>query len=260
MTEWNASDYAQISALQKVMADEALGLIDVDGAERILDVGCGDGKITAQIAARVPSGFVVGVDPSVEMIAYANDHWVEPRRLNVRFEVADARRLTFQEEFDLVVSFNALHWIPQPEQQKALHAIRSAMKRGATAQLRLVPRGERKSLENILEETRLSPRWAPYYKDFRDPYLHLTPEEYSSLAKSVGLEVGNLRVSDKSWDFRARSGFFAFGSVTFVEWTRKLPESAKPDFINDVLDQYSAVAGDDHTFKFNQMDIGLKRS
>ena len=45
MTEWNASEYALISGLQKAMAEEVLGLLDVEGSERILDVGCGDGKI-----------------------------------------------------------------------------------------------------------------------------------------------------------------------------------------------------------------------
>ena len=44
MTEWDAKDYARISGLQKVMADEALGLLTLEGSERVLDVGCGDGK------------------------------------------------------------------------------------------------------------------------------------------------------------------------------------------------------------------------
>src|SRR5262252_4840316 len=100
MTEWDASDYAQISALQKAMADEVLGLLELKGSERVLDVGCGDGKITAEIAARLPQGTMVGVDPSVEMIRYARTHWGTNHGSNMRFEVGDARRLPFQQEFD----------------------------------------------------------------------------------------------------------------------------------------------------------------
>jgi trans-aconitate 2-methyltransferase len=48
--------------------------------------------------------------------------------------------------------------------------------------------------------------------------------------------------------------------VTFVEWTRRLPDEAKPKFINDVLDRYSLVAGDERTFRFYQMDIRLAKS
>lgn len=257
MTEWDAKDYARISGLQKVMADEALGLLTLKGSERVLDVGCGDGKITAEIAARLPQGAVVGVDPSVEMISYAQSHWGTNHGSNMRFEVGDARRLPFQDEFDLVVSFNALHWIP--EQEEALTSIRSAMKSGGTAQLRFVPHGARKSLEHVLRETRQSPRWEPHFQNFHRPYLHLAPEKYGELAQKCGLKVQSVHVSDKSWDFQSRSGFVAFAEVTFVEWTHLLKEADKAAFTTDVLDRYATVVGDDHTFKFYQMDIGLAR-
>src|SRR5207237_5837185 len=101
-----------------------------------------------------------------------------------RFEEADSLCLPFKNEFDLVVSFNALHWIP--EQQTALGSIRSALVPGGKAQLRLVSKGARKSLENVAEETRRTSRWKAYFQDFEDPYLHLTPEEYAAVAERSG--------------------------------------------------------------------------
>ena len=258
MTEWDAKDYAQISGLQKVMADEALGLLTLTGSERVLDVGCGDGKITAEIAARLPQGAVVGVDPSVEMISYAHNHWGTNHGSNMQFQVGDARHLVFRDEFDLVVSFNALHWIP--EQEEALASICSAMKPGGRAQLRLVPQGPRKSLEDVLRATWQSEKWKVYFPGFRQPYLHLAPEEYGDLAEKCGLKVQSVNVSDKSWDFRSRSGFVAFAEVTFVEWTHLLTDADKVAFTQDVLDRYETVVGDDHTFKFYQMDIRLERA
>lgn len=258
MTEWNALGYEKISALQRAMAAEALSLLTLRGDEHVLDLGCGNGRVTGGIASLVPRGTVVGVDASNEMIALANESFGSGTWPNLRFEVSDIRAIRFTEEFDLVVSFNALHWIPR--QQEALTAIHTAMKSGGEAQLRLVPKGNRKSLEDVLEETRSSEKWSSYYDGYQDPYLHLTPEEYAALAERTGLRVVSTEVNDKSWDFGSRDGFFAFGSVTFVEWTRRLPEEAKPDFIRDVLDRYSAVAGDDHTFRFYQMDIRLAKS
>ncbi len=106
------------------MAEEVLSLLDLKGTEQILDVGCGNGKTTAEIAARVPQGAVVGVDASADMIAFAAAHGaLHP---NLQFAVADARHLPYQHQFDLVVSFNALHWIP--EQEQALKSIHSALK------------------------------------------------------------------------------------------------------------------------------------
>src|SRR6516225_9799451 len=107
MTEWNAPGYARIAGLQEAMAAEVLSLLELKGTERVLDLGCGNGKVTAEIAARVPEGAVVGVDSSANMIAFASDHFGSTVLCNLRFETADIRCLAFREEFDLVVSFNA---------------------------------------------------------------------------------------------------------------------------------------------------------
>jgi trans-aconitate 2-methyltransferase len=259
MTEWNAAEYYRRSSLQEAMAQEVLALLDLKDSERILDVGCGDGKITAQIASRVPRGSVVGVDPSGDMIGFAQSHFGPATLPNLRFELADARSLPFQDAFDLVVSFNALHWIP--EQDAALSSIHSALISGGKAQLRLVPAGARKSLENIVEETRRTSKWSGYFPDFHDPYLHLTSDEYAAKAERNGFRVLRLNTRDHAWDFGSRAAFSAFCAVGCVEWTRRLPEAERPEFINDVLDRYRAVAadgnGEENTFKFYQMDISL---
>ncbi len=259
MTEWNAVEYTRRSGLQMAMAKEVLALLDLAGSERVLDAGCGDGRTTAEIAARVPQGMVVGVDPSHDMIDFASSHFGPAVLPNLRFEVGDARRLPFHQEFDLVVSFNALHWIPQ--QEEALRSIHAALKPSGAAQLRLVPRGERKSIENVIEETRLSSRWSHFFEGFHDPYLHLTPEQYAELAERNGFRVERVHTAAKAWDFETRAAFQAFSSATMVEWTRLLPEDDKTAFITDVLDRYGPVAadkpGEENTFKFYQMDIRL---
>src|SRR5438477_952823 len=241
MTEWNAAGYSRISSLQAAMAQEVLALLDLKGSERILDVGCGEGKITAEIASRVPRGSVVGVDPSRDMIGFAKRHFTltmpsgafkVSRRdplvragpalshgmtervatlRNLRFEVADALRLSFKDEFDLAVSFNALHWIP--DQDAALRSIRSAVVPGGKAQFRLVTVGARRSLESVVEETRAALEWKAYFKNFQDPYLRLTPDEYVAVAERNGFRV--LRVNTQ-----ITHGILVRGrrSPAFLQW------------------------------------------
>jgi len=259
MTEWHASDYHRRSALQQAMAGEELARLTLEGGERILDVGCGDGTITAEIAARVPRGGVLGVDPSQDMITYASNHY---GRAHLRFEVGDARRLAFHDEFDLVVSFNALHWVP--EQDAALASIGAALKPGGRALLRMVPNGRRESLEDIIEEVRQRARWSGRFAGFRRPYAHFAPSEYRALAERAGLRVIGMHVTDRAWDFGTREAFVAFARATFVEWTQHLPETDWESFITDVLDRYQAVAAegpqDANTFKFYQMEVELTRA
>ncbi len=257
MTEWNAADYSRIGQLQEHMAAEAMGLLHLTGAERVLDIGCGNGKVTARIAAAVPQGSVIGVDASQDMIDFASRQYGPSAYSNLRFERADARSLPFHEEFNLVVSFNALHWIP--DQDVALRSIRTTMKPNGRAQLRMVPAGPRKSLENVIEEARCSPQWAGAFKNFHDPYLHWTPEQYAAAAEQNRFRVEAVRTQDKAWDFESRDAFIAFGMVTFVEWTKLLPEKEKLAFVTDVLDRYRQVTGpgEENVFKFYQMDITL---
>jgi trans-aconitate 2-methyltransferase len=257
MTEWDAANYVRRSSMQEAMAAEVLALLHLNGSERVLDIGCGDGRVSSEIASRLPHGSVLGVDASRDMIAFAAEHATRP---NLQFQVANAAALPFHDEFDLIVSFNALHWIPDPD--PPLRCIRASLKPAAYAQLRLVPDGARKSLETVVEETRKTPRWAGYFQNFRDPYLHLTPQEYAEAAERNGLRVEGMQISSKSWDFQSRENFFASCNVTLVEWTRVLPPAEKPIFINDVLDRYQKVAadtpGEAHFFKFYQMDVTLK--
>ena len=187
MAEWNAPEYSRINSLQEWMADEQLKHVELAGSERVLDVGCGDGKVTAKIAARLPQGSIVGVDPSHSMIAYATEHYGPPHAANSRFQVGDARLLGFAAEFDLVVSFNALHWVL--DQQAALSSIRAALKPGGRALLRMVSKGDRQSIEAVVDETRGEPRWASCFGGFRAPFVHFTPEEYRGLATKCGLAV-----------------------------------------------------------------------
>ena len=258
MTEWDAAGYTNISSLQKAMAEEALTLIELNRSERILDVGCGDGKITAQIARRVPIGSVVGVDPSHDMIRFARENFGAGSP-NLRFEVADARSLSFQHEFDLAVSFNALHWIP--EQDAALRSIHSALVLGGKAQLRLVTVAARQSIESVVEETRTAPEWRSHFENFRDPFLRLTSDEYAALTERNGFRILRLHTQDHAWDFGSRAAFAAFSAVGLVAWTDRLPAADRSRFIDDVLNRYQLVAargpGEENTFKFYQTDIGL---
>jgi trans-aconitate 2-methyltransferase len=258
MTEWNAQQYDRLSALQDTMAAEVLSVLTLKGNERVLDIGCGNGKTTAAIAERVPQGSVLGVDASADMVAFAKEQWTAGHP-NLQFAVADARHLPFKREFDLVISFNALHWIS--DQELPLQGIHQALKSEGKAQLRMVIKGERTCIEDVIDDTRKSPRWAGYFNGFRDPFLHITPEQYAALAEQQGFRVLSIRTSDKAWDFGSRDAFLARMKVTMIEWIQHVPEADRVAFITDVLDRYERIAatapGEENYFRFYQTDITL---
>ena len=109
---WNAADYAANSAVQQTWARELIARLNLRGDEHVLDVGCGDGKVTAEIARAVPRGSVSGVDASAEMIAFARKTFPPAKIPNLKFQICDARKIRFRAtQFDLVFSNAALHWV-----------------------------------------------------------------------------------------------------------------------------------------------------
>ncbi len=108
---WDASSYEKHSSPQRQWALDLIRTREFAGDEHVLDIGCGDGKISAELAARVPSGSALGVDEAHTMIRFAQEKFPQSRFANLWFQHADATHLIFCHEFDLVVSFAALHWI-----------------------------------------------------------------------------------------------------------------------------------------------------
>ena len=103
---WSAASYDEHA---RFVSDLAGGVIDwhkPKGGERILDLGCGDGVLTAELAGK--GAIVVGVDASEDFVRSCT-----ARGLDVR--LMDGEALTFEKEFDAVFSNAALHWMTQPE-------------------------------------------------------------------------------------------------------------------------------------------------
>ncbi len=108
---WNAQDYAQNSQAQQQWAKELTAQLQLSGRETVLDLGCGDGKVTAEIATIVDRGTVVGIDNSAAMIELAQGRYPEQQHPNLSFRVMDAGSLSFTECFDVVFSNAVLHWV-----------------------------------------------------------------------------------------------------------------------------------------------------
>jgi trans-aconitate methyltransferase len=101
---WDAADYAANARFVSDLGQVVLDLLAPRAGEHLLDLGCGDGALTARLAERGAS--VVGVDLSTSLLAAARARGIDARLM-------DAQQLTFDEEFDAVFSNAALHWMPR---------------------------------------------------------------------------------------------------------------------------------------------------
>jgi trans-aconitate methyltransferase len=122
--DWDASKYASISDLQAEMGQMLIDKLQFQTHYRILDIGCGVGNLTIELAFRCNQGSVLGIDASSSMIEQAKTQASDVS--NIEFRVLDAEHIQFQQEFDVVFSNSALHWVSKSE--TILLAIRKALK------------------------------------------------------------------------------------------------------------------------------------
>lgn len=175
--KWDANLYDEKHSFVWKMAAGLLDLLEAKPGESILDVGCGTGHLTAQIAAT--GARVTGVDRSPEMIQQARA--THPA---ISFEVMDARHLAFPGAFDAVFSNATLHWITNPE--PAVTAIASVLKPGG----RFVAEfGGKGNVDAIMSALRPAWQTLGQPQPFPSPWYYPSVAEYSSLLERHGLEV-----------------------------------------------------------------------
>ena len=117
--QWNTALYESKHAFVWQYGEELLKLLSPQPGERILDLGCGPGQLTAKIATA--GTVVMGIDADRTMIEKAKHNYPQ-----LQFAVADAQNFQVEQPFDVVFSNAVLHWIPEPD--AVIRCIHQALK------------------------------------------------------------------------------------------------------------------------------------
>ena len=222
--QWNAAQY---DAKHGFVYEKAKGLVELlapQAGERILDLGCGTGALTAEIAERGVE--VLGVDRSEEMISQARRKFPA-----LKFEAVDARELRFNAEFDAVFSNAVLHWIPQAKQ--VISGVAHALKPGG----RFVAEfGGKGNIQRLVEGFhRAFSALGMREPDGVSPWFYPSVGEYADLLERHGLEVREASLFDRPTTLeegeRGLENWIRLFRQTFVE---KMGEENAQRWIREV--------------------------
>ena len=160
MYNWDPKLYSSNSSAQKDWGLALLAKLHLKGNEKVLDVGCGDGKLSAEIAKNLPEGSVLGIDLSEAMIAFARNHYPPEKFPNLAFIQRGANELTFDSEFDRVFSNAAFHWMK--DHGHILKNLRKSLKPGGTLLAQAGGRGNAAEIFKIVDLMIENKKWRIY--------------------------------------------------------------------------------------------------
>jgi trans-aconitate methyltransferase len=236
--KWNAADYAANSSVQQLWARELIARLKLRGHERMLDVGCGDGKVTAEIAQALPAGRATGVDASAEMIAFAQKAFPAKKNPNLTFHVMDARKIKFDRRFDLIFSNAALHWVD--DHQAFLRGAAACLQPGGRLVVSCGGRGNAQDVFVALRPEMRLRRWRPFFRRIPRPYFFYSPEAYEKWLPRFGFKTLRVRLAPKDATYGGRDGFAAWLRTTWLPYVQRVPEDLREQFIAAVAERYTA--------------------
>jgi trans-aconitate methyltransferase len=220
---WNADLYDGRHSFVWKRGGEVAELLAPKPGERILDLGCGTGHLTAQIAER--GAKVVGIDNAASMIAQARTTYP-----NLRFELLDAAEMPFHDEFDAVFSNAVLHWIKR--QADVAAGIARALKPGGRFVAEFGGRGNIRHIYDALcaalaaagiaEPQRLSP-W--YYPSIG---------EYAALLEQLGLETSYAVLFDRPTPLEGERGLRNWLDMFASPWLSAVPAGQRGAVVDHV--------------------------
>ena len=236
--KWNAADYAANSAVQQSWAHELIAKLKLRGDEHILDVGCGDGKVTAELARAVPRGLVLGVDASPEMIGFAQKTFQKSENSNLEFQIADARKISTETKFDLVFSNAALHWVDDHE--KFLRGAASVLKNGGRLVVSCGGKGNAHDVFLALRPEMRLKRWRDFFRGMPLPYFFYAPGDYEKWLPKFGFRIHTLQLAPKDASYAGADGFAIWLRTTWLPFVQRVPENLREEFIAAVTQRYLA--------------------
>jgi len=182
--KWDSELYNQKHAFVFKYGEDLLALLDPRPGERVLDVGCGAGQLTAQIAAA--GAEVTGLDSSPEMIATARRAYPD-----IPFVMADASDFSFDEPFDAIFSNAALHWVERAEE--AVVCMSRALKAGGRFVVEFGGKGNIANIASALEQAAREVRQVEVKATNYFPSIG----QYAPLLERHGIEVASAVLFDR---------------------------------------------------------------
>lgn len=249
--EWDAGAYHALSDPQFAWGMRVLERVSAIGAERVLDAGCGSGRITMELTRKVPHGYVVGCDLSLNMAhAAANT-------LGTRGEAVvctDLAQLPFHHAFDLIFSTATFHWIR--DHDRLFGELRQALRRNGRLEAQCGGGPNLAVVHARAEALATEPGFRSYFEAWEEPWFFASPEDTAARLLRAGFTMAKCTLEHTPTEFPDRQHYRAFLEAVVMRPFLSRLQSAelRNQFLETMVD---AAATDDPPYTLDYWRLNI---
>lgn len=233
-----------------------LDRLPLAGHEHVLDIGCGTGRLTEELAHRVPAGRVVGVDRSPAMLETAAA-WLHTHAPGAALVRADAAALPFRSAFDAVFSAATFHWLH--DHAALFRSIVTALKPGGRLAAQCGGGPNLSLLYARTDRLMRDPRFASFFDDWTDPTYFADVETTRRRLAAAGFMGIDVSIEPSPTPFEGPEAFLDFiATVCVRHQAARLPPAERQAFLRELT---IAAAGDKPAFTLDywRLNISARR-
>lgn len=230
--EWDAETYDAVSDPQFEWGMEVLERLELRGDEVAVDAGCGSGRVSEQLLARLPRGRVIAVDGSEAMVEKAKERLGE----RADYLVTDLVELELSESVDLVFSTATFHWIQ--DHDRLFERMRAALKPSGRLVAQCGGQGNVASHSQAIRAVAARPVYAQHLDSVKGLWNFASPEETESRLRNAGFTDARCWLQPKPVQPAQPLDFLV--TVTLGPILDQLPEEKRTPFAEAVLAEHGA--------------------
>jgi trans-aconitate 2-methyltransferase len=226
---WSGADYDRLSSPMEAMGREVLERLPLSSGETVIDAGCGSGRVTEALIARLPTGRVIGVDQSASMVEAARERLGDRAELHV----ADLSTFDLGLQADAILSTATFHWIA--DHDALFVRLRAHLRPGGLLVAQCGGQGNIASVHAAAREVMAVEPYAASFEGWLGPWNFAAPDVTEERLRAAGFAQARAWLQERPVTPDEPHAYLT--EINLGAHLGRLPEELRPGFVDEVVER-----------------------